>query len=106
PGHATLLYRSMTGPAGGGTALKRSVSTIVPAKRRANGSWLSRAGSRNPGPRPAPNGQDGGRLSTRAIGGQILVGPRVFAAAEVGVDATPLGHLELKGFTRTIPTWP
>jgi adenylate cyclase len=45
------------------------------------------------------------RLSTRAIGGQILVGPHVFAATEVEVDATPVGDLELKGFARAIPTY-
>ena len=45
------------------------------------------------------------RLSTRAMGGQILIGPRVFAATEVEVEATPLGDLELKGFARATPTY-
>ena len=45
------------------------------------------------------------RLSTRAQAGQILIGPRVFAAVEDSVDATPLGEIELKGFGRTIPTY-
>jgi class 3 adenylate cyclase len=42
------------------------------------------------------------RLSTRATGGQILIGPRVFAAVEEAVDSTPVGELELKGFRRPI----
>jgi class 3 adenylate cyclase len=40
------------------------------------------------------------RLSTRAAPGQILIGPRVYAAAEEAVDAVPVGELELKGFGR------
>jgi class 3 adenylate cyclase len=42
------------------------------------------------------------RLSTRAAGGQILIGQRVYAAAESAVDASPVGELELKGFGRAI----
>ena len=45
------------------------------------------------------------RLSTNAAGGQILIGQRVFAAAEDSLDASPLGELELKGFGRTIPAY-
>jgi adenylate cyclase len=45
------------------------------------------------------------RLSTRATGGQILIGPRVFAAVEEAVDSTPVGELELKGFRRAIPAY-
>jgi len=44
------------------------------------------------------------RLSTRATGGQILIGPRIFAATEVEVDATRVGELELKGFSRATLT--
>jgi class 3 adenylate cyclase len=40
------------------------------------------------------------RLSTRAAPGQILIGPRVYAAAEEAVEAVPVGELELKGFGR------
>jgi adenylate cyclase len=42
------------------------------------------------------------RLSTRAAGGQILIGQRVYAAAESAIDASPVGELELKGFGRAI----
>jgi class 3 adenylate cyclase len=42
------------------------------------------------------------RLSTRAAAGQILIGPRVFAAVDEAVDTAPLGELELKGFGRPI----
>jgi class 3 adenylate cyclase len=45
------------------------------------------------------------RLSTRAAHGQILIGPRVFAAVEEAVDSTPVGELELKGFRRAIPAY-
>jgi adenylate cyclase len=43
------------------------------------------------------------RLSTRAASGQILIGPRIFAAVEESVDAEPVGELELKGFGRPSP---
>jgi len=42
------------------------------------------------------------RLSTHASGGQILIGPRVFAAVEDHVETAPVGSLELKGFGRPI----
>jgi adenylate cyclase len=45
------------------------------------------------------------RLSSKAAPGQILIGPRVYAAAEDAVDASPVGDLELKGFGRTIPAY-
>ena len=45
------------------------------------------------------------RLSTIAAGGQILIGQRVFAAAEDSLDASPVGELELKGFGRAIPAY-
>ena len=45
------------------------------------------------------------RLSTTAAGGQILVGQRVFAAADEALDASPVGELELKGFGRPIPAY-
>lgn len=40
------------------------------------------------------------RLSTRAAAGQILIGQRVFAAAEEAVETALVGELELKGFGR------
>ena len=45
------------------------------------------------------------RLSTRARGGQILIGPRVFGSTDEEIDATAVGDLELKGFARAIPTY-
>ena len=42
------------------------------------------------------------RLSTHATAGQILVGPRVFAAVEERVEIADTGELELKGFARPI----
>jgi class 3 adenylate cyclase len=45
------------------------------------------------------------RLSTRATGGQTLIGQRVFAAVEEAVDSAPVGELELKGFGRAIPAY-
>ncbi len=45
------------------------------------------------------------RLSTRAAAMQILVGPRLFAAVEDDVDASPVGDLELKGFARAFPAY-
>jgi class 3 adenylate cyclase len=45
------------------------------------------------------------RLSTCADGGQILIGQRVFAAAEAAIDATSVGELELKGFGRAVPAY-
>lgn len=45
------------------------------------------------------------RLSTRASGGQILIGQRVFAAVEVSVEAAPVGELQLHGFGRLIPAY-
>jgi class 3 adenylate cyclase len=45
------------------------------------------------------------RLSTRAEPGQILIGPRVYAAVEEAVDAAPVGDVELKGFARPLPAY-
>jgi class 3 adenylate cyclase len=45
------------------------------------------------------------RLSTHAAAGQILVGPRVFAAVEETVVTDPVGSLDLKGFGRPIPAY-
>ena len=45
------------------------------------------------------------RLSTAAAAGQILIGQRVFAAADDLLDASPVGELELKGFGRAIPAY-
>jgi class 3 adenylate cyclase len=45
------------------------------------------------------------RLSTRAAAGQILIGPRIFAAVEETVETTPAGDLELKGFGRPVPAY-
>ena len=42
------------------------------------------------------------RLSTQAAGGQILIGPRLFAAVEEAVETAPAGRLELKGFARPV----
>jgi class 3 adenylate cyclase len=42
------------------------------------------------------------RLSTSASAGQILIGPRTFAAVEQAVVTVPAGKLELKGFGRPI----
>jgi class 3 adenylate cyclase len=42
------------------------------------------------------------RLSTRAEGGQILVGPRVFAAVEKAVETASVGRLDLQGFARPV----
>ena len=45
------------------------------------------------------------RLSSAAVGGQILVGQRAFGAVEDAVDAEPMGELELKGFGRPIAAY-
>jgi class 3 adenylate cyclase len=45
------------------------------------------------------------RLSSNAAAGQILIGPRVFAAVEDTVDADHFGELDLKGFGRPITTF-
>jgi class 3 adenylate cyclase/putative methionine-R-sulfoxide reductase with GAF domain len=45
------------------------------------------------------------RLSTRAAAGQILIGPRLFAAVEETVETAPAGDLDLRGFGRTIPAY-
>ncbi|HKI30163.1 MAG TPA: GAF domain-containing protein [Actinomycetota bacterium] len=45
------------------------------------------------------------RLSTHAVAGQTLVGPRVFAAVEESVLTEPVGGLDLKGFGRPIPAY-
>jgi class 3 adenylate cyclase len=42
------------------------------------------------------------RLSTRAAGGQILIGQRVFAAVDEAIETVPAGDLELKGFARPV----
>ena len=45
------------------------------------------------------------RLCGEARPGQILIARRVFAAVEELIDATPVGELALKGFSRPIPTY-
>ena len=45
------------------------------------------------------------RLSTRAEAGQILIGPRLFAAVEEAVETAPAGELELKGFGRPVTAY-
>jgi class 3 adenylate cyclase/putative methionine-R-sulfoxide reductase with GAF domain len=45
------------------------------------------------------------RLSSAAVGGQILVGQRAFGAIEDAVDAESVGELELKGFGRPISAY-
>ena len=45
------------------------------------------------------------RLSTHAAAGQILIGQRVFAEVESGVETAPVGSLDLKGFGRPIPAY-
>ena len=45
------------------------------------------------------------RLCGEARPGQILIARRVFAAVEEFIDATALGELTLKGFSRPIPTY-
>jgi class 3 adenylate cyclase/putative methionine-R-sulfoxide reductase with GAF domain len=45
------------------------------------------------------------RLSTAAAPGQILIGPRVFAAVEESVETAPAGRLELKGFGRPVDAY-
>lgn len=45
------------------------------------------------------------RLSTRATAGQILIGPRLFAAVEENVAIAPAGKLELKGFGRPVTAY-
>ena len=42
------------------------------------------------------------RLSTRAAGGQILIGPRLYAAVESTVQTEPVGELDLQGFGRAV----
>ena len=42
------------------------------------------------------------RLSTRAVAGQILIGPRLFAAVEGTVQTEPVGELDLHGFGRAV----
>jgi class 3 adenylate cyclase len=45
------------------------------------------------------------RLCGEARPGQILISRRVYAAVEELVEATPVGELTLKGFSRPIPTY-
>jgi adenylate cyclase len=45
------------------------------------------------------------RLCAEARPGQILVSRRVFTGVEELVEATPVGELSLKGFSRPIPTY-
>jgi adenylate cyclase len=45
------------------------------------------------------------RLSTKADAGQILIGPRIFAAVENEVETAPAGKLELKGFARPVDAY-
>jgi adenylate cyclase len=45
------------------------------------------------------------RLSTRAAGGQTLVGARVFAAVEESIGTAHVGELELHGFARPVTAY-
>ena len=45
------------------------------------------------------------RLSTQAAGGQILIGPKAFAAVDDSVETVAVGDIELKGFARPVPTY-
>jgi class 3 adenylate cyclase len=45
------------------------------------------------------------RLSTRARGGQILIGQRVYAAVEERAETAAVGALELKGFGRAVAAY-
>ena len=45
------------------------------------------------------------RLCSEAKAGQILISRRVYTAVEDLVEATPVGELALKGFSRPIPTY-
>jgi len=45
------------------------------------------------------------RLCAEARPGQLLISRRVFTAVEELIDATPVGELALKGFSRPIPTY-
>jgi adenylate cyclase len=45
------------------------------------------------------------RLSTHAAGGQVLVGPHVYAAVEEAVEIRSVGDVPLKGFARPIQTY-
>ena len=45
------------------------------------------------------------RLCAEAKAGQILIAQRVYAAVEALVEATPVGELVLKGFSRPIPVY-
>ena len=44
------------------------------------------------------------RLSSAAESGQILLNPRVHAAVEAIVHTEPMGEMQLKGFSRPVPT--
>ena len=45
------------------------------------------------------------RLCDEAQGGQILLGPRAYAAVEGSVEVQPIGPLTLKGFHRPVPAY-
>jgi class 3 adenylate cyclase len=45
------------------------------------------------------------RLSTQAAPHQILIGPRIYAAVEDTIEASPVGEMQLKGFARPISTY-
>lgn len=45
------------------------------------------------------------RLCDEAQGGQILLGPRAYAAVESSVQVQPIGPLTLKGFQRPVPAF-
>jgi adenylate cyclase len=45
------------------------------------------------------------RLSTLAVPGQVLIGPRLHAAVEHRVETQPVGELELKGFARPLAAY-
>jgi class 3 adenylate cyclase len=45
------------------------------------------------------------RLCDEALGGQILLGPRAYAAVEDSIRAQPIGPLTMKGFHRPVPAF-
>jgi adenylate cyclase len=45
------------------------------------------------------------RLSDEAAGGQILLSQRAYAALEGRVEAKPVAELQMKGFSRPVPTY-
>jgi class 3 adenylate cyclase len=45
------------------------------------------------------------RLSDEAAGGQVLLSQRAYAAVEEYVEATQIGDVRIKGFTRPIKVY-